>query len=98
MQGTTYVAFTVLDVLGYLEEIPVCVGYEIDGNKIDHRFPDNDTSEKKQNRYMKYCRDGTAISEASKHMRSFRKTAENILNLSRKNRIPHHDDLQWSWS
>lgn len=31
MQGTTDVAFTVLDVLGYLDEIPVCVGYEIDG-------------------------------------------------------------------
>ena len=32
MQGTTDVAFTVLDVLGYLDEIPVCVGYEIDGS------------------------------------------------------------------
>ena len=31
MQGATDVAFTVLDVLGYLDEIPVCVGYEIDG-------------------------------------------------------------------
>ncbi len=31
MQGATEVALTVLDVLGYLEEIPVCVGYEIDG-------------------------------------------------------------------
>jgi adenylosuccinate synthase len=31
LQGTTDVAFTVLDVLGYLDEIPVCVGYEIDG-------------------------------------------------------------------
>lgn len=31
LQGTTDVAFTVLDVLGYLKEIPVCVGYEIDG-------------------------------------------------------------------
>ena len=30
LQGTTDVAFTVLDVLGYLDEIPVCVGYEID--------------------------------------------------------------------
>ena len=29
LQGTTDVAFTVLDVLGYLDEIPVCVGYEI---------------------------------------------------------------------
>lgn len=31
MQGATEVAFTVLDVLGYLEVIPVCVGYEMDG-------------------------------------------------------------------
>ena len=34
LQGATDVAFTVLDVLGYLDEIPVCVGYEIDGEVI----------------------------------------------------------------
>ena len=38
MQGTTDVAFTVLDVLGYLDEIPVCVGYEIDG-EVTKEFP-----------------------------------------------------------
>ncbi|MDO4746366.1 MAG: adenylosuccinate synthase [Bacillota bacterium] len=38
IQGTTEVAFTVLDPLGYLDEIPVCVGYEIDG-EITDRFP-----------------------------------------------------------
>ena len=38
MQGTTDVAFTVLDVLGYLDEIPVCVGYEIDG-EVTEEFP-----------------------------------------------------------
>ena len=38
IQGTTDVAFTVLDVLGYLDEIPVCVGYEIDG-EITKDFP-----------------------------------------------------------
>ena len=38
LQGTTEVAFTVLDVLGYLDEIPVCVGYEIDG-EITTEFP-----------------------------------------------------------
>lgn len=38
VQGTTDVAFTVLDVLGYLDEIPVCVGYEIDGT-ITRDFP-----------------------------------------------------------
>ena len=31
LQGATDVASTVLDVLGYLDEIPVCVAYEIDG-------------------------------------------------------------------
>ena len=34
LQGTTDVAFTVLDVLGYLDEIPICVGYEIDGEVV----------------------------------------------------------------
>ena len=38
LQGTTDVAFTVLDVLGYLDEIPVCIGYEIDG-KVTTEFP-----------------------------------------------------------
>ncbi|MBU9735417.1 adenylosuccinate synthase [Diplocloster agilis] len=38
IQGTTDVAFTVLDVLGYLDEIPVCTAYEIDG-KVTMDFP-----------------------------------------------------------
>ena len=38
VQGTTQVAFTVLDVLGYLDEIPVCVGSEIDG-EVTRDFP-----------------------------------------------------------
>lgn len=38
VQGATQVAFTVLDVLGYLDEIPVCVGYELDGEEI-YYFP-----------------------------------------------------------
>ena len=38
LQGTTDVAFTVLDVLGYLDEIPVCVAYNIDG-EITTEFP-----------------------------------------------------------
>ena len=31
LQGTTDVAFSLIDVLGYLDKIPVCVAYEIDG-------------------------------------------------------------------
>ena len=38
MQGTTEIALTVLDPLGYLDEIPICVGYEIDG-KVTEDFP-----------------------------------------------------------
>ncbi|MCR5357707.1 MAG: adenylosuccinate synthase [Lachnospiraceae bacterium] len=45
IQGTTDVAFTVLDVLGYLDEIPVCTGYEIDG-KVTTDFPTTGLLEK----------------------------------------------------
>ncbi len=38
MQGATEAALTVLDALGYLDEIPVCTGYEIDG-EITRDFP-----------------------------------------------------------
>ena len=38
MQGATEVSLTVLDVLGYLDELPICVGYEIDG-KVTKDFP-----------------------------------------------------------
>ena len=45
LQGTTDVAFTVLDVLGYLDEIPVCVGYDIDG-EVTTDFPTTHLLEK----------------------------------------------------
>ena len=38
LQGATDVALTVLDVLGYLDEIPVCVAYDIDGEQTTE-FP-----------------------------------------------------------
>ncbi len=38
IQGATEVALTVLDVLGYLDEIPMCVGYEIEGEVVTE-FP-----------------------------------------------------------
>ena len=33
MQGTTEVALTVIDPLGYLDEIPICVGYDVNGEE-----------------------------------------------------------------
>ncbi|RKD29352.1 adenylosuccinate synthase [Lacrimispora algidixylanolytica] len=38
IQGATEVALTVLDVLGYLDELPICIGYEIDG-EVTKDFP-----------------------------------------------------------
>jgi len=38
VQGATDVAFTVVDDLGYLDEIPVCIGYEING-EVTKDFP-----------------------------------------------------------
>ncbi len=38
MQGATELALTKLDVLSGFEKIPVCVAYELDGERID-RFP-----------------------------------------------------------
>ena len=38
MQGCTSIALTKLDVLSYLDKIPVCVAYEIDGERVE-RFP-----------------------------------------------------------
>lgn len=38
LQGTTQVVLTVVDALGYLDELKVCTGYEIDG-KITREFP-----------------------------------------------------------
>lgn len=38
MQGATSIALTLLDVLGYLDEIPVCVAYDLLGTKVTE-FP-----------------------------------------------------------
>ncbi len=38
MQGCTYLALTKMDVLSYMKEIPVCVAYEVNGQRIDY-FP-----------------------------------------------------------
>ncbi len=41
MQGATQIALTKLDILSYLDKIPVCTAYEIDG-KIVNDFPTGD--------------------------------------------------------
>lgn len=39
VQGATSVALTNLDVLGYLDEIPVCIAYELADGSVTDRFP-----------------------------------------------------------
>jgi len=53
VQGATEVALTVLDVLGYLDEIPMCIGYEIDG-QITTDFPTTVQLEKAKPVIQKY--------------------------------------------
>ena len=52
IQGSTEVALTVLDVLGYLDELPICVGYEIDG-EVTRDFPTTVKLEKAKPVYKK---------------------------------------------
>ncbi len=52
IQGATEAVLTVLDVLGYLEELPICVGYEIDG-KVTKDFPTTRELEKAKPVYKK---------------------------------------------
>jgi adenylosuccinate synthase len=49
-QGATEVALTCLDVLGYLDELAICTGYELDGELLSH-FPTTRKLERAQPRY-----------------------------------------------
>lgn len=83
VQGTTQVAFTVLDVLGYLDEIPVCVGYEVDGEVI-RDFPTTNKLERAKP-VLKVLLVGKLTSEVSRNMRTYRKIAVSTSNLLKKN-------------
>lgn len=83
IQGATEVALTVLDVLGYLDELPVCVGYEIDG-EITRDFPCNFRLAK-QRLYIKCFRAGRQIFVELKNMKTFLKIAVITLSLLKKN-------------
>lgn len=92
VQGTTKIAFTVLDVLGYLDEIPVCVGYELDGERIDY-FPST-TKLKRAKPILRCFPAGTAISAISRNTRICLKTAAGILSSRKRNRYPDWDYIQ----
>lgn len=81
LQGTTDVAFTVLDVLGYLDEIPVCTGYEING-EVTTEFPVTSLLEKAKLVLTKLP-GWNVTSAVSRSMKNFRKIAASTLSLSR---------------
>ena len=81
LQGATDVAFTVLDVLGYLDEIPVCVAYEIDGVQTTE-FPVTHLLAKAKPVWKKLPGWKCEI-RGIKNTRICRRTADNILSLSR---------------
>ena len=82
VQGATQVAFTVLDVLGYLDEIPVCVGYELDGEEIDY-FP----STTKLKRFLRNFLVGSATLVVLRITKTYLRTAVTILNLQKKKSV-----------
>ena len=96
MQGTTDVAFTVLDVLGYLDEIPVCTGYEIDG-KVTTEFPTTGLLEKAKPVLEVLPGWKTDIRGIKKYEESSGELPQ-IYRIRRKtDRLPDHNDLQWTW-
>mgnify|MGYP004716375555 CR=1 FL=1 len=80
-QGATQVVMTALDCLSYLEEIKVCVGYELDGEVIDY-FPTTPKL-KRCKPVFKPLRAGIAIFVASEIMISFRRKQGIMLSLSK---------------
>lgn len=85
VQGATQVAFTVLDVLGYLDEIPVCVGYELDGEEIDY-FPST-TKLKRCKPILKKLPVGSATLVVLRITKTYLRTAVTILNLQKKKSV-----------
>lgn len=81
LQGATDVAFTVLDVLGYLDEIPVCTGYEIDG-KVTTEFPTTTLLEKAKP-VLETLPGWKCDIRGIKNMKICRRTAESMLSSLR---------------
>ena len=80
-QGATQVVMTALDCLSYLEEIKVCVGYDIDG-EVTKDFP---TTSKRQSRCSKPLKAGTATLGASRNLTSSLRKHRTMFSLLKTN-------------
>ena len=85
--------FTVLDVLGYLDEIPVCIGYEIDG-KVTTDFPTTPTLEKAKPVFTR----AAGLEMRYPRYQEVRGSAGELPQIhrvcGRADRLPHHHGFQ----
>ena len=89
VQGATEAVVTVLDALSYLDNIPVCVGYELDG-EISDNFPV--TPDLERAKPVLKVLDGSKTSGASASLRSFPRRHRNT---SISSSVPLTHLLQW---
>jgi adenylosuccinate synthase len=76
IQGADYLALTKLDVLAYMDKVPVCVAYEIDGVKTD-KFPTDDTLDRAKPIYEYFDGFNVTQDELSK-CRTYADLPENV--------------------
>ena len=70
VNGLTDIFLTKLDVLSAFDRIPVCVAYEVDGQRVDE-LPTNQTEFPTPSRCMRFCPAGARTSRAPARWRTF---------------------------
>ena len=85
IQGATDIALTKLDVLSYLDKIPVCVAYKIDGKRVE--YSPLLSSLKRQNRYMNMLTVGNATFHPAVALTSFPRLQSRISNILKRQPI-----------
>ena len=95
VDSTEWLVVTKLDVLDELPEIPVCVGYKIDGKTIDE-IPPQDCGFKKISRSSPRCRDGANRRSESASTTSCRKKLRSTCASCRGNAGQDRHDFDWA--
>ena len=80
ISGIDGIALTKLDVLDELDEIKFCIGYEIDGKKIDY-LPAAVDDQNKVKPIYKLIKDGKHLQLAAKNLMNFQKMQKFILRI-----------------
>ncbi len=99
VQGATQVAMTNLDVMSYLDEIKVCVAYELNGERLTH-FPATPTLQKVKPVYQTFpgwktdIRGETEYRKLPEHCRRYVEVMELLIQtpITLVSTGPHRDD------